>query len=104
MRRRTLLQLAALAGAAPAKPAGFKLSVRVEALLPNLTLPQQMQKVADAGYEGFEFGNWRAVDARAITALKHKLGLECACIVGNRGVNPKGMGLCLPSEREAFLD
>jgi hydroxypyruvate isomerase len=103
MRRRTLLQLAALAGAAQAKPAGFKLSVRVEALFPNLTLPQQMQRVAEAGYHGFEFGNWRAVDAREITTLKNKLRLECACIVGNRGVNPKGMGLCLPSEREAFL-
>jgi hydroxypyruvate isomerase len=103
MRRRTVLQVAALAGVARAEPSGFKLSVRVEALFPGLTLPQQMQKVAEAGYQGFEFGNWRAVDAREITSLKNKLGLECACIVGNRGVNPKGMGLCDPAEREAFL-
>jgi hydroxypyruvate isomerase len=68
-----------------------------------MTLPRQMEKVAEAGYHGFEFGDWRAVDARQITALKNKLGLECACIVGNRGVNPKGMGLCNPAERDAFL-
>jgi hydroxypyruvate isomerase len=107
MRRRTLLQMGALAPAplrgARAKPAGFKLSVRVEALFPALTLPQQMAKVAEAGYQGFEFGNWRAADALEITGLAHKLGLECACIVGNRGVNPKGMGLCDPAEREGFL-
>ena len=88
---------------APAKPAGFKLSVRVEALFPGLTLHQQIEKVAAAGYQAFEFGNWRAADAREITALKNKLRLECACIVGNRGVNPKGMGLCDPAEREPFL-
>jgi len=103
MRRRTLLQFAALAGMARAKPAGLKLSVRVEALFPTLTLPQQMAKVAEAGYQGFEFGNWRAPDAREIVSLKNKLGLECACIVCNRGVNPVGMGLCNPTEREAFL-
>jgi hydroxypyruvate isomerase len=62
-----------------------------------------MAKVAEAGYEGFEFGDWRAVDAREITRLKNKLNLECVCIVGNRGVNPKGMGLCDPAERDAFL-
>lgn len=88
---------------AQAKPPGFKLSVRVEALFPTLTLPQQIEKVAEAGYQGFEFGNWRAADPREITALKNKLRLECACIVGNRGVNPKGMGLCDPAEREPFL-
>jgi hydroxypyruvate isomerase len=103
MRRRTLLQYAALAGLAQAKAPGFKLSVRVEALFPAMTLPQQMEKVAEAGYQGFEFGNWRAVDLREIKRLKNKLGLECASIVGNRGVNPKGMGLCNPAEREAFL-
>ncbi len=103
MLRRSLLQLAAFAGAARSKEAPFKLSVRVEALFPQLTLQQQMQKVSEAGYQGFEFGNWRAQNAREITSLKHKLGLECACIVGNRGVNPKGMGLCDPAERAAFL-
>jgi hydroxypyruvate isomerase len=103
MRRRTLLQFAAFAGMAQSKDAPFKLSVRVEALFPDLTLRRQMEKVAEAGYQGFEFGNWRAADAREITSLKNKLGLECACIVGNRGVNPKGMGLCDPAEREPFL-
>jgi hydroxypyruvate isomerase len=102
MLRRTLLQLAGLAGMAQSKPP-FKLSVRVEALFPQLNLPQQMEKVAEAGYQGFEFGNWRAADARQITSLKNKLGLECACIVGNRGVNPKGAGLCDPAERDGFL-
>jgi hydroxypyruvate isomerase len=103
MRLRTLLQCAALAGMAQTRPAGFKLSVRVEALFATLALPQRMAKVAEAGYQGFEFGNWRAADAREITRLKNNLGLECACIVGNRGVNPMGMGLCDPAEREGFL-
>jgi hydroxypyruvate isomerase len=62
-----------------------------------------MEKVAEAGYQGFEFGNWRAQDAVAITKLKNKLGLECACLVGNRAVNPKGMTLVDPADRAAFL-
>lgn len=103
MRRRTLLTFPALAGLAQARPAGFKLSVRVEPLFPNLPLPSQMEKVAEAGYHGFEFGNWRAADAKEITRLKNKLRLECACLVGNRSVNPEGMGLCDPAEREGFL-
>jgi hydroxypyruvate isomerase len=103
MLRRTVLRVPVLAGLAQIKPGGFRLSVRVEALFPKLTLPQQIEKVAEAGYQGFEFGDWRAADARQITRLKNKLGLECACIVGNRGVNPKGMGLCNPGERDGFL-
>lgn len=93
--------LAALAKPAPA--ANFKLSVRVEPLFPKLTLKERVEQVALAGYQGFEFGDWRAADAAEITPLKNKLGLECACLVGNRGVNPKGMGLCDPAEREGFL-
>src|ERR1700757_815676 len=103
MRRRTLLQLPASAALARAQPAGFRLSIRVEALFPGMSLPQQMEKVAEAGYQGFEFGDWRAADAREITILRNNLGLDCACIVGNRGVNPQGMGLCDPAERPAFL-
>jgi hydroxypyruvate isomerase len=103
MRRRTLLQFPMLAGLAPARSSGFKLGVRVEPLFPNLSLPQQMGKVAEAGYQGFEFGDWRAVNLDEIARLKNKLGLECSCLVGNRGVNPKGMGLCNPAERPAFL-
>jgi len=103
MLRRTLLQAPALAALAQTKGQGFKLSVRVEPLFPNLPLARQIEKVAEAGYQGFEFGNWRDADAASITKLKNKLHLECACIVGNRGVNPKGMGLCDPAEREGFL-
>lgn len=103
MLRRALFQAAAGAAFAQNRPRGFKLSVRVEPLFPNLSLEQQMQKVAEAGYQGFEFGDWRAADANRITRLKNKLGLECVCIVGNRSVNPKGMGLCDPSERDGFL-
>lgn len=103
MLRRTLLQLSAAGALAQRKPSGFKLSVRVEALFPKLTLPLQMEKVAQAGYDGFEFGNWRAADPAEITKLKKKLGLDCVCIVGNRGVNPRGAGLCDPAERPAFL-
>ena len=72
-------------------------------LFRNLTLAAQIEKVAEAGYQGFEFGDWRAADSNQITKLKNKLGLECACIVGNRSVNPIGMGLCDPAEREGFL-
>lgn len=86
-----------------AKPAGFKLSVRVEPMFPGLSLVQQMERVAQAGYHGFEFGDWRAVDAAQITRRKNQLKIECACIVGNRSVDPKGMGLCDPREREGFL-
>lgn len=104
MHRRTLLQLPAFASLAQsAKIPGFKLSVRVEPLFHGMNLPQSMEKVAEAGYQGFEFGEWRAQDAAAITKLKNKLGIECACLVGNRAVNPKGMTLVDPADREAFL-
>src|SRR6266568_1799106 len=46
MRRRTLLQAPLLAGMARAKPSGFKLSVRVEPLFPELPLAAQVEKVA----------------------------------------------------------
>jgi hydroxypyruvate isomerase len=102
MKRRALLQLPALA-LAQSGPPGFKLSVRVEPLFPKLQLAAQIAKVAEAGYQGFEFGDWRAADSSQITKLARKLKLECACIVGNRSVNPKGMGLCDPAERDGFL-
>ncbi|HTM51260.1 MAG TPA: TIM barrel protein [Bryobacteraceae bacterium] len=103
MRRRILLQTPFLAAMAQPKPAGFKLSVRVEPLFPKLNLETQMERVREAGYQGFEFGDWRAGDAAGVTRLKNRLGLECACLVGNRGVNPPGMGLCDPAERAGFL-
>ena len=104
MNRRTFLTLAGAAlPPARAAAAGFKLSVRVEPLFPGLDLPRQMEKVAEAGYQGFEFGDWRAQESAAIVKLKNKLKLECACIVGNRSVNPAGMGLCNPAERPGFL-
>ena len=105
MQRRTVLQLPMLASLAQAgaSPDNFKLSVRVEALFRNMNLEQMMEKVAKAGYQGFEFGNWRAQDPAVITKLKNKLGLECACLVGNRAVNPKGMTLVDPADREGFL-
>ena len=70
MLRRTLLQLPVVAAASSAvstqsfaqskqTSTGFKLSVRVEPLFRNMKLPEQMEKVAEAGYQGFEFGNWR---------------------------------------------
>ena len=87
---------------ASARPA-LRLSVRVEPVFPGRALADQIRLVASAGYQAFEFGDWRAQDAGQITALKNRLGLQCACLVGNRGVNPKGMGLCDPGEREGFL-
>lgn len=103
MRRRCFLRLSAATGLAQPGTGGFRLSVRVEPLFPKLPLAGQIEKVAEAGYEGFEFGDWRAADAGQIVRLKNRLGLECVCLVGNRGVNPKGMGLCDPAEREGFL-
>ncbi|MDP2998215.1 MAG: TIM barrel protein [Bryobacterales bacterium] len=103
MLRRDLLRLSAPLVLGQRKPAGFKLSVRVEALFPGLPLDAQIEKVAEAGYQGFEFGDWRAADSNRIVKLKRKLELECVCLVGNIGVNPKGMGLCDPAEREGFL-
>ena len=104
MLRRTLLQSPAAALAQAAVSRGFKLSVRVEPLFRNESLPAQMEKVAHAGYQGFEFGNWRAADPVQITQLKNKLGLECACLVGNRAVDPKAMTLVNPQDREGFLN
>jgi hydroxypyruvate isomerase len=81
----------------------MNLSVRVEPLFPGLTLPAQLERVAAAGYQGYEFGDWRAADARVIVPLQRKLGLACVCLVGNKGVNPVGIGLCDPAERAGFL-
>ena len=53
----------AVAALAQSKAPGFRLSVRVEPLFPGLPLATQVQKVAEAGYQGFEFGDWRAADA-----------------------------------------
>jgi hydroxypyruvate isomerase len=103
MFRRTLLQAPLALASPPPARVPFKLSVRVEPLFPGLPLARQIERVAEAGYQGFEFGDWRAADAPAITKLKNKLRVECACIVGNRSVNPVGMGLCNPAEREGFL-
>ena len=101
MLRRTALALPLALATGRTLP--LRLSVRVEALFPGLPLVAQMEKVAAAGFPGFEFGDWRAADAKLINARKQKLGLECACIVGNRSVNPPGMGLCDPAERAGFL-
>lgn len=100
MNRRALFPLPLLA---LAKAPAMRLSVRVEPLFPGLTLATQLEKVAEAGYQGYEFGDWRAADAKQIVALQRRLGLECVNLVGNRGVNPKGMGLCDPAERPGFL-
>jgi hydroxypyruvate isomerase len=103
MRRRTLLTLPLAAVPAKTAPLPLRLSVRVEPLFPGLTLAEQIRKVASAGYQGYEFGDWRAQDAKQIVALQNRLKIECACIVGNRSVNPVGMGLCDPAERDGFL-
>jgi len=108
MRRRRFLQTAAaapLAGAfaQAATTPSFKLSVRVEPVLPKMTLAERMEKVAEARFQGFEFGDWRSADPAVITPLKNKLGIECSSIVGNRGVNPKGMTLTNPADRAGFL-
>lgn len=102
MLRRTLLEGLVAQAARPALP-HYKLSVRVEPLFRRMALDKQMELVAEARYQGFEFGNWRAADPAAIVPLAHKLGIECACIVGNKNVNPPGMTLTDPRDREGFL-
>lgn len=102
----TLSALAAAArgdAATSSVPRSPKLSVRVEPLFPGLSLERQLALVAEAGYQGYEFGDWRAQDPKQIVPLQQRLGLRCVCLVGNRGVNPIGMGLCNPAEREGFL-
>ena len=64
MLRRNVL---ALPMAAWAKPLPLRLSIRVEPLFPGLSLDAQLEKVAAAGYPGFEFGDWRAVEPGALT-------------------------------------
>lgn len=103
MRRRTLLASSLLPVAAAPKSGRLRLSIRVEPLFPGLSLDRQLERVAAAGYPGYEFGDWRAADAAVIVPLQRRLGLECVCIVGNKSVNPKGMGLCDPAERPGFL-
>src|ERR1700730_17144387 len=108
MRRRRFLQTTAAARLAGAfaqtgTPPSFKLSVRVEPVLPKMTLTERMEKVAETRFHGFEFGDWRSADPAVITPLKNKLRIECSCIVGNRGVNPKGMTLTNPADRAGFL-
>jgi hydroxypyruvate isomerase len=101
--RRAVLAAPFAAALAAGRPTAPKLSVRVEPVFPGLGLPAQLERVAAAGYQGFEFGDWRAQDAGRINAVRKPLGIECVCLVGNRGVNPKGMGLCDPAERPGFL-
>ncbi|MBI2686855.1 MAG: TIM barrel protein [Acidobacteria bacterium] len=103
MNRRALLALPFLPPAAVAKPDGMRLSIRVEPLFPGLLLAKQLERVAEAGYAGYEFGDWRAADPKEIVPLQRRLGLACVNLVGNRSVNPKGMGLCDPAERPGFL-
>ena len=103
MLRRAVLQTPLAAALVRPSSSVFKLSVRVEPLFPKATLEEQIRLVAEAGYHGFEFGDWRAADPKRVVALADKLGLKCVCIVGNRGVNPVGMGLCNPAERAGFL-
>lgn len=103
MWRRGFLSFPLLAATSGKSTLPFRLSVRVEPLFPGLSMPDQLRKVAEAGYQGFEFGDWRAQDHKQINALKNKLGLTCVNLVGNKGVNPVGMGLCNPAERAGFL-
>jgi hydroxypyruvate isomerase len=103
MHRRTLLQwpLAAPLAAAEAQP--LKLSVRVETLFRKMPLPEQMRKVAEAGYQGFEFGDWSAQDGPAIAKLARELKIECACIVNRARDAKQPISLTDPEHRPAFL-
>lgn len=103
MNRRTLFAVSLAPRAALSRNPNLRLSIRVEPLFPGMALPKQLERVAAAGYHGYEFGDWRAADPGVIVPLQRRLGLKCVCIVGNKGVNPKGMGLCDPAERAGFL-
>lgn len=98
-------QLLTLPWAASVRAASrpLRLSIRVEPLFPGLPLSRQLELVAEAGYTGYEFGDWRIPSPREIVPLQRRLKLDCVCLVGNRGVNPVGMGLCNPAERDGFL-
>ena len=65
MRRRTLLAMPLAASSGAGKTPVLRLSIRVEPLFPGLPLANQIERVAEAGYQGFEFGDWRAADRKA---------------------------------------
>ncbi|MBG98791.1 MAG: hypothetical protein CMN58_00425 [Solibacterales bacterium] len=57
-----------------------------------------------AGYQAFEMFNWRDVDElNAYRNAQKKYGLNCACLVANKGVRAPGCSLNNPSEHEGFL-
>src|SRR5262245_4753225 len=84
MNRRALISLPLLPAAAAATSGGLRLSIRVEPLFPGLSLAKQIERVAEAGYSGYEFGDWRSADPKEIVPLQRSLGIQCVNIVGNR--------------------
>lgn len=56
------------------------------------------------GYGAFEMFDWRdPVEAKGYAEAQEKYGLECACLVANKGVFAEGCSLVDPSEHEGFV-
>jgi hydroxypyruvate isomerase len=56
------------------------------------------------GYQGFEMFDWRnPAETAAYGAAQAKWGLDCVCLVANKGPSAPGCGLVDPAERESFL-
>ena len=56
------------------------------------------------GYGAFEMFDWRdPAEADGYAKAQRKYGLECACIVANKGVFAEGCSLVDPAEHEGFL-
>src|SRR6476620_33137 len=54
MRRRTVLAMPLATSPGAGKSPALRLSIRVEPLFPGLPLAKQIERVAEAGYQGFE--------------------------------------------------
>ena len=68
------------------------------------TPEQALALVHASGYQAFEMFNWRdAAELEAYQKAQRKYGLDCACLVANKGVRAPGCSLNDPAEREGFL-
>ncbi len=74
-------------------------------MLGKLSVPEGMALLEKFRYDGYEMFDWRnpaLLDAFVAEKGKHRL--ECACLIGNKGVTAPGCGLVNPREREGFFE
>ncbi|HEV8129820.1 MAG TPA: TIM barrel protein [Acidobacteriota bacterium] len=70
----------------------------------DMPIPEALAHLARLHYDGFEMFNWRKPEIlEAIASEKKKYALECATLVGNKGVTAPGCSLVNPKERDSFL-